>query len=158
MITLRRHGGQNKAVQKWIWNILTPSPIHTASTVPPVGLMCLALHLIHVMGNPTACYNWLTALLMFSGPKTFLFVFSINLRYFTACLKTGKQIGSNLELSLNSVVESAKPNLELSQQSSFEMLVWKGFKDFLRCQFLAGEKRRESQFSDWSLGVLLSQV
>lgn len=66
--------------------------------------------------------------MMFSGTETFLFMFSINLRCFIAYLKTGQHIGSNLELSLNSVVESAKPNLDFSQQSSFEMLVRKRLK------------------------------
>lgn len=96
----------------------------------------------------TASFNWLTAFIDVSGTQDLLFMFPINLRFFTAYLKTGKHIGSNLELSLNSVVESAKPDLDLNQQRSFEMLVWK--KAFLDVSSLWEKKRKKSNFNDIS--------
>ena len=87
-----------------------------------------------------------------------LFIFPINLRCFTAYLKTGKHIGSNLELFLNSVVKSAKPNLDLNQQSSFEILVWNNSKAFLDVSSLWEKKRRKSHFNDLLLLSHFSRV
>lgn len=93
----------------------------------------------------TARFKLLTAFIDVFRTQDLWFMFPINLRCFTAYLKRGKHIGSNLELSLNSVVESAKPNLDSSQQSSFEMLVWKNSKAFLDASSL-WEKKKEISF------------
>lgn len=76
---------------------------------------------------------------------------------FHIILRKGKYIGSNLKLSLNSVVESAKPNLVFIYQSSLGMLVRK-LRSFLRCpQFFVGEERRKSHLQDLSLGIPQAQ-
>lgn len=94
----------------------------------------------HAMAT-TVAFSRQAAFTMFSAPETFLFMFSTNLTHFTAYLKTGKHMGSNFELSLNSVVESAKLDLDFSQQRPFEMLVLNRLKSFLRNQFPVGEEK-----------------
>lgn len=128
------------------------SHTQTSNSIPVI-IKWLELHLTHTMAA-TVGFSRQTAFMMFSAPETFIFMFSINLTHFTAYLKTGKHMGSNLELSLNSVVEAAKPNLDFSQQRPFEILVWNRLKSFLRNQFPVGEEKFIS-FYDWSLGLLL---
>ena len=119
---------QNRRVGEVILTTQAHAPIYTFWMLFHSSTLCQSIYLTHIMANH--CQLQLADSLYWCC-QDLLFIFLINLRCFTAHLKTGKHIGSNLELSLKSVVESPKPNLDFNQQSSFEMLVWNNSKAFL---------------------------
>lgn len=133
MITFRRHATSRiGGVGEVDFNHSgTYTQMHIPNTISSVCSMPLAIYLTHTMANHCQLQLATAFIYVFRTQDLFINVSHYS-EMFHIILRKGKYIGSNLKLSLNSVVESAKPNLVFIYQSSLGMLVRK-LRSFLRC-------------------------